>query len=93
MEPGETPQHALARELAEELGVRARIGEELMRYPHQYAGRAAILLIFFRVAVDGEPRNLAFAQMQWVLREDFERYDFLEGDAEFLRSGAISPGS
>ena len=85
VEPGEDPRAALARELAEELAIRARIGGEITRYEYQYPGRAPILLIFYRVTgFDGEPRNLDFEQIVWAPRANLRDYDFLEGDAGFL---------
>jgi len=82
----ESPQAALRRELAEELGLEAEIGEELARYGYQYPGREPILLIFYRVrAWKGEPQNRAFAEIRWESPERLGQYDFLEGDREFLR--------
>lgn len=87
VEPGETPEAAAVRELAEELAIRAKIAGEIMRYQYQYAGRAPILLIFYRVTdFEGEPENRDFEQIRWELPDRLRDYDFLEGDAEFIRS-------
>jgi 8-oxo-dGTP diphosphatase len=86
VEPGEDPRAALARELGEELGIRARVGAEMARYPYRYPGRPPILLVFYRVdGWDGEPRNLVFAGLEWAAPAQLETYDFLAGDVEFLR--------
>jgi len=86
VEPGEAPEAALARELTEELGIQACIGPEIMRYEYQYPGRPPILLIFYRVKeFAGEPQNLDFAQILWTPRSSLRDYDFLEGDADFIR--------
>jgi 8-oxo-dGTP diphosphatase len=85
VEPDETPDAALIRELQEELGIHARIDRELMRYEYQYPGRSRILLIFYRVVnFDGEPQNLDFDQIRWEQPELLRNYDFLEGDTRFL---------
>jgi len=85
VEPGETPESAVIRELHEELGIRARIDRELMRYEYQYTGRSRILLIFYRVVdFDGAPRNLDFEEIRWEQPARLGNYDFLEGDAEFI---------
>ena len=86
VEPGEDPRAALARELDEELGIRARVGAEMARYPYRYPGRPPILLIFYRIdAWDGELRNLVFESVEWAEPAHLEAYDFLAGDVEFLR--------
>jgi 8-oxo-dGTP diphosphatase len=87
LEPGESPEAALLRELQEELAIEAVIGEEITRYEYAYPGRAPILLIFFRVTeYAGEARNLVFKQMAWAPAPALRGYDFLEGDVDFIRS-------
>jgi 8-oxo-dGTP diphosphatase len=86
VELGEAPEAAVVRELEEELAIHARVSDEIMRYEYQYPGRPPILLIFYRVTeFTGEPRNLDFEQIAWVARASLADYDFLEGDAEFIR--------
>jgi 8-oxo-dGTP diphosphatase len=86
VEPGEAPRAALVRELREELGIEARIGEEIEQYDFLYVTGAITRLMFFRVTeFAGEPENLDFAQIAWSPREHLPRYDFLEGDLDFVR--------
>ena len=86
LEPGESPEAALVRELSEELGIDSNAGQELMRYEFSYAGKKPILLIFWRVAAwRGQIKNRIFEEIRWVKREELATHDFLEGDARFLR--------
>ncbi len=86
VETGELPEDALLRELEEELAIRARIDREITRYQFQYPGRPEILLIFYRVKeFEGEPRNLDFERIEWVEKRRLTDFDFLEGDADFLK--------
>lgn len=91
VEPGEESREALARELREELGIEARIGEEIERYDFSYSAGHVTRLIFFHVVeFAGEPVNLDFAQIAWVGRNRLPDYDFLEGDVAFVRRLAAS---
>ena len=98
VEPGETPEEALTRELEEELGIRAASAGEITRYEYQYPERPPILVIFYRVTnFAGEPCNLDFEQIAWAEYGTLRDYDFLEGDAQFIRQyeapGGRMPGS
>jgi len=91
VEAGESPPEALARELHEELAVRAQIGDEMERYEFRYPGKSAILLIFYAVTdFAGEPRNCVFQEIRWVVPEELPGFDFLEGDVEFVKRLAKS---
>lgn len=86
VEPDETPTQALARELEEELGIRGAAGEQIAAYEYTYPGKKPIQLLFFRVqSYTGEPQNLIFHEMHWELPEKLVKFDFVEGDREFLR--------
>ena len=86
LEAGENPREALHRELAEELGIDASIGDEIARYEFAYPNKAPIQLIFFDVdEFAGEIRNHIFAQFRWVAPADLPKLDFLEGDVDFVR--------
>ena len=85
VDPGETPETALIRELAEELSIEASIAGEIARYEYRYPGKEAILLVFYRVTeFRGEPVNRAFEKIAWVSPEKLSEYDFLEGDVDFV---------
>jgi 8-oxo-dGTP diphosphatase len=85
LEPGESPEQALVRELREELGIESTVGRELMRYQFAYPGKNPILLIFLEVSTwTGEIENRIFETVLWERAEAFPDYDFLEGDVRFL---------
>lgn len=90
LEPGEDAPAALARELHEELAIKAEIGPELARYEHQYDAKPLVRLIFHGVTrFQGEPENLAFEQIVWETPERLPAYAFLQGDVRFVESLAV----
>ena len=71
VEPGESLAHALMRELREELGIEAQIGEEIARTRFAYPERTIALVLMRVSAFTGTLRALEVADMQWVSREWF----------------------
>ena len=87
VEPGEELRAALERELREELGINATIGQEITRYEFSYPGRAPIQIVFYKVGeFEGEPRNLVFEQIRWETIVNLSAYDFLDGDIAFVNN-------
>jgi 8-oxo-dGTP diphosphatase len=86
VEPGEDLKSALKRELLEELGISAVIGDRIEGYDYAYPGRSPIQLVFYKVSeFQGEPANLIFEQIRWERAARLPEYDFLEGDVDFVR--------
>lgn len=86
IEPGESPEQALARELEEELGIRATIGERVTHIRHNYRHGGAVDLQFFAVhEFTGELQNRIFQQFRWVKMENLPGYDFLTADRGLIR--------
>ena len=95
IEDGEQPRDALRRELEEELGIDAHIGEEVARIRHDYKNGGAVELRFYVVnEYTGEMENRIFRDMRWAKRSELPSYDFLEADLELVRdlaTGKIVP--
>lgn len=93
VESGEELPAALARELHEELGIRAVVGPEIATVQHQYAGGLAVELHFFVVTeFSGEIQNRIFRQVRWEARGELDAESFLEADRAVvrrLRSGEL----
>ncbi len=82
IEPGEQPRYALRRELEEELGIDATIGDEILRIRHTYSRGGTVELRFYLVsAFAGEVENRIFRDVRWVTRQELTQFDFLEADA------------
>ena len=81
IEEGEQPRDALHRELEEELGIDARIGEEVSRIRHEYPNGTSVELRFFVVREYGSQlENRIFREIRWAAAKELPSFDFLEAD-------------
>jgi len=86
IEEREQPRDALRRELEEELGIVATIGDEVARIQHEYPNRSRVELRFFVVRdYAGEIENRIFKDIQWVAPKDLPKFDFLEADLTLVK--------
>jgi 8-oxo-dGTP diphosphatase len=86
IEEGEQPRDALRRELDEELGIQATVGDELARIQHEYPNGGMVELRFYLVReFKGELENRIFKDMQWAKAGDLPKFDFLEADLTLVR--------
>jgi 8-oxo-dGTP diphosphatase len=86
IEAGESPEQALARELLEEIGIRAMVGPRVTRIRHNYRHGGAVDLQFFAVNhFTGEIQNRIYHELRWVRLEDLPTYDFLAADRGLIR--------
>ncbi len=84
---GEDEAACLLRELEEELGIQATVGEELHRTSHAYPNGRSVALTFFHVpAYHGALANNVFETFTWVEPTQLLDYDFLEGNIAFVTS-------
>ncbi len=81
VEPGETSEQALRRELVEELAVESDVGPLFQRIRHRYQETGELQLSFYWVtAFRGEPQNQVFEQIRWVRPQELADFDFLDAD-------------
>src|ERR1700678_3859010 len=86
IEPGESPQEALKRELREELRIDATIGDLMHDQTVRYGNGPAIHLRFYRVTdFVGDPVNTEFERILWEQPAKFADYAFLDGALESVR--------
>jgi 8-oxo-dGTP diphosphatase len=86
IEPGETAEQALSRELDEELGIAAVIGRRIAQIRHKYRNGGTIDLQFFVVDnFTGDLVNRIFNAMQWTPLTSLPTYDFLAADLGLIR--------
>jgi mutator protein MutT len=78
-DPDESHVACLARELREELAVRAIIGDEIFTVDHAYPERT-VRLHFRRATLLGEPSPQLGQEMRWIAREALRSLELPEAD-------------
>ena len=81
---GESLAACLARELQEELGVDATIGDEILTTTHAYPDRR-VELHFLKCELRGTPSPQVGQELRWVGRDELGRFEFPPADAELVR--------
>ena len=84
VEPGETPQAALAREIHEELGCVVEVGALVSTNHHDYPDLALTLDLFQCRLVSGEPVARQGQGLRWGTAEELCTLPFAEADVPFL---------
>lgn len=83
MEPGESIEDCLRRELREELSIDATIGAELHKQSWVYPDAGAFEVLYHLVpSFSGNLQNNVFEQVQWVELKNLRTVDMLEGNRE-----------
>ncbi len=86
VEPDEDPRDALARELREEIGVEADIGDIVEVTFHRYPTKSVLLLFYEARLRPGspEPRAIDVAAVKWAAAEDLRDEEFPPADVAVL---------
>jgi 8-oxo-dGTP diphosphatase len=86
VEEGEKIQDALRRELREELGIEATIGDLYHRQHYVYPDSGTFDVYYYRVPLfAGTLENLVFESTVWVPLARLVEFDILEGNADVVR--------
>jgi 8-oxo-dGTP diphosphatase len=80
IEPGETPEQALGREIIEELECHIVVGEHVDTTTHEYDFGIVTLTTFFCKLLDGAPRLTEHAALEWLIPADLSRLDWAPAD-------------
>jgi 8-oxo-dGTP diphosphatase len=85
--PDEDPRAALARELAEELGIVAEAGDPVEITWHRYPEKTVLLLFFEARRAPGspEPRAVDVAAVRWAGPGELRDEEFPPADVAVLR--------
>lgn len=82
VEPGETAEECLAREMVEEMGVEVAVGEKLSEVEHAYPDMNIRLIALSCEITSGRLQDIGCAAHAWAALEKLGDYDLLPPDRE-----------
>ena len=91
VEDGESPEECLKRELEEEFGIQAEVGEFITSNKHHYDHISIELLAFHVKYLSGEFTLTDHDTIEWVVPDELFNYDLAEADipiAELISNNA-----
>ena len=86
VEPGETPQQALVRELKEELCIDVSVGDFLCTVEYDYPAFHLTMHCFFCSVVGGELTLLEHEAARWLSEADLHSVEWLPADVEVVKA-------
>ena len=92
IEPNETPEECLKRELKEEFEINVTVAEHLGSNIHAYDFGTIELIAYRTNWEDGDLILKDHEEIRWVFTHELDQFDFAPADKAFvkkLRSGAI----
>lgn len=84
IEPGETKQAALQREITEELGCTIEVGREVTTTTHEYEFGEVTLTTFYCRLVAGKPTLTEHVAIKWLLPSELETIQWAPADIPAL---------
>jgi 8-oxo-dGTP diphosphatase len=86
VEPGETPEVALARELDEEVGIFVHHVEPLIQIPYHYADKSVFLDVFRVTVFSGDAWGKEGQEVRWVALNELDNYPFPAANKPILNA-------
>lgn len=84
LEPGETLEECLAREIREELNLTVRVGRHALTVDQAYPERDVRLHFYYCTPVEGTPEAIGCQEFRWVPIDELDQYDFPPPDRPLI---------
>lgn len=84
IEPDETPENALSRELLEELNIRVKVNKFITTVFHEYHSFKLIMHVFAVDIVDGHIRLNEHLDYKWLSKLELLNLDLADADKPIL---------
>lgn len=89
IEPQESVEDCIVREIKEEIGIEIEVGEHLITVDHAYTHFKVSLIVHHCRYVAGEPQTLACDEIKWVVPETLSDYPFPKANQRIIEALGI----
>ncbi|MEL6326860.1 MAG: A/G-specific adenine glycosylase [Cyanobacteria bacterium J06626_23] len=86
VEPGETLEACVRREIKEELDIEIEVQSQLMTVEHAYTHFRVTLNVFNCLHLSGEPKPLECDEIRWVTLAEIDQYPFPKANGQIIEA-------
>ena len=86
IEPDETPEESLVRELAEEMGIIVKVGEHFYTNQHDYGEKQIMLSAYFCSLSEGELTLNDHDAIKWCASQELSNLDWAPADIPIVHA-------
>ncbi|MFQ4145073.1 8-oxo-dGTP diphosphatase MutT [Chlorogloeopsis sp. ULAP02] len=86
IEPGETIEDCIQREIYEELAIVIEVGEHLITIDHTYTHLRVTLTVHNCRHITGIPQPIECAEIRWVSLDELEQFAFPEANVDIIKA-------
>jgi mutator protein MutT len=84
VEPGETVEECIKREIREELGIEIEVGKHLITIEHDYSHLRVTLTVHHCCHLQGIPQPLECEEVRWVTLDEIDRFTFPKANEQII---------
>ncbi|OIP67970.1 MAG: DNA mismatch repair protein MutT [Oscillatoriales cyanobacterium CG2_30_40_61] len=84
LEPGETLEDCIKREIQEELAIEIEVKEHLITIEHTYTNFKVTLNVYQCDYISGEPQPLESDEIRWVTLDEIDKFTFPKANKKII---------
>jgi len=90
VEPSETVEECIKREIYEELGIEIEVGKHLITIDHTYTHLRVTLTVHNCRYLGGVPQPIECEEIRWVTLDELDQYAFPEANTQIIAALSLS---
>lgn len=86
IEPNETVEECIKREILEEIGIDIEVEDHLMTINHAYTHFRVTLIVHYCRYLNGEPQPIECEEIRWVTLEEIDQFPFPKANIQIIEA-------